>query len=66
MMFDRRANLKCKFGSRKFWAWAEGYYVSSVSLSETAIVKCIREQESVGIARDGLSVKKCEGPFGKR
>lgn len=25
MMFDRRANLKYKFGNRHFWA--EGYYV---------------------------------------
>ena len=30
MIFDRHANLKRKFGNRKFWA--EGYYVSTVGL----------------------------------
>jgi putative transposase len=30
MMFDKHANLKYKFGNRKFWA--EGYYVSIVGL----------------------------------
>ena len=28
MMFERHANLKYKFGNRKFWS--EGYYVSTV------------------------------------
>ena len=27
MIFDRRANMKCRFGNRKFWA--EGCYVST-------------------------------------
>ena len=27
MIFDKHANLKYKFGNRKFWA--EGYYVSN-------------------------------------
>jgi len=30
MMFDKRANLKYKFGNRHFWS--EGYYVSTVSI----------------------------------
>ena len=30
MIFDKHANLKYKFGNRKFWA--EGYYVSTVGL----------------------------------
>ena len=40
MIFDRHANLKRKFGNRKFWA--EGYYVSTVGLNEATIAKYIR------------------------
>lgn len=61
LMFDRHANLRYKFGNRKFWA--EGYYVSTVGLNESAIRKCIREQESADIALDRLSVKEYEDPF---
>ena len=41
MIFDKHANLKYKFGNRKFWA--EGYYVSTVGLNEATIAKYIRE-----------------------
>ena len=61
MMFDKHANLKYKFGNRKFWA--EGYYVSTVGLNEATIAKYIREQESHDIALDKLSVKEYEDPF---
>lgn len=64
LMFDRHANLKYKFGNRKFWA--EGYYVSTVGLNESTIRKCIREQESADIALDRLSVKEYEDPFAGR
>ena len=64
MMFDRHANLKYKFGNRKFWA--EGYYVSTVGLNEATIAKYIREQESADIALDRLSVKEYEDPFKRR
>ena len=63
MMFDRHANLKYKFGNRKFWA--EGYYVSTVGLNEATIAKCIREQERADIAQDRLSVKEYEDPFSR-
>ena len=43
MMFERHANLKYKFGNRKFWA--EGYYVSTVGLNEATVRKYVREQE---------------------
>ena len=39
MIFDKHANLKYKFGNRKFWA--EGYYVSTVGLNEATIKKYI-------------------------
>lgn len=61
MVFDRHANMKYKFGNRKFWA--EGYYVSTVGLNEATIAKYIREQEKADIALDRLSVKEHEDPF---
>ena len=63
LMFDRHANLKYKFGNRKFWA--EGYYVSTVGLNEATIAKYIREQERADIAQDRLSVKEHEDPFSR-
>ena len=63
-MFDRHANLKHKFGNRRFWA--EGYHVSTVGLSEATTAKCIREQGSADIALVRLSVKEHEGPFKRR
>ena len=61
MVFDRHANMRNKFGIRKFWA--EGYYVSTVGLNEATIAKYIREQEKADIALDRLSVKEYEDPF---
>jgi len=64
MMFDKHANLKYRFGNRRFWP--EGYYVSTVGLNEATIAKCIRGQEAHDIALDKLSVKEYEDPFKKR
>lgn len=61
MIFDRHANLKCKFGNRKFWA--EGYYVSTVGLNEATIRKYIQEREAADIALDKPGVKEYEDPF---
>ena len=61
MIFDKHANLKYKYGNRKFWA--EGYDVSTVGLNEGTIRKYIREQEQHDIAVDKLSVKEYEDPF---
>lgn len=63
MMFERHANLKHKFGNRKFWS--EGYYVSTVGLNEAMIAKCIREQEAADQALDKPSVKEYKDPFAK-
>ena len=63
LMFDRHANLKYKYGNRKFWA--EGYYVSTVGLNEATIRIYIREQENADIAQDKLSLKEYENPFDK-
>jgi len=61
MIFEKHANLKYKFGNRKFWA--VGYYVSTVGLNEATIAKYIREQEAADQAVDKLSVKEYEDPF---
>lgn len=61
MIFDRHANLKYKFGNRKFWA--EGYYVSTVGLNEATIQKYIKEQEKSDLIQDKLSTREHTNPF---
>ena len=61
MIFDKHANLKYKYGNRKFWA--RGYYVSTVGLNEQTVAKYIREQEKDDIALGKLSVKEYEDPL---
>ena len=61
MMFDKHTNLKYKFGNRHFGA--EGYYVSTVGLNESAIKKYIQDQEKADIALDKLSVREYADPF---
>lgn len=63
LMFDRHANLKYKFGNRKFWA--EGYHVSTVGLNEATTAKYIREQERADITQDRLGIKEYEDPFAR-
>ena len=45
MIFDKHANLKYKFGNRKFWA--EGYYVSTVGLRSHFIAVRLRGNKKV-------------------
>jgi len=45
IIFEKHAQLKYKYGNRKFWA--EGYYVSTVGLNEATVRKYIREQEAM-------------------
>ena len=61
MMRALHANLKYKFGNRRFRS--EGCRVSTVGLNEAAIRKRIQEQEAHDIALDKLSVKEYEDPF---
>ena len=42
MIFERHANLKYRYGNRKFWC--TGYYVSTVGKNEKAIKEYIRNQ----------------------
>ena len=64
MIFDKHANLKYKFGNRKFWA--VGYYVSTVGHNEAAVAKYIREQEKHNIASDKDNIREPEDPFKKQ
>jgi putative transposase len=61
MIFDRFANLRYKFGNRRFWA--KGYYVSTVGLNEATIRKYIRAQENADRMIDKVSVQELEDPF---
>ena len=61
MMFDKRTNLKYKFGNRHFLS--EGYYVFTVGLNEATIKKYIEKQKKHDIAMDKLSVREYEDPF---
>ena len=61
MIFERHANLKYKFGNRKFWA--TGYYVSTVGLNAQTIQKYIREQDKMDQMEDSLFRKEYEDPF---
>lgn len=63
MIFEYHANLKYKYANRHFWA--DGYYVSTIGLNEATVRKYIREQEKDDIAKDKLSVKEYEDPFGE-
>lgn len=61
MIFDKHANLKYKFGNRKFWA--EGYYVSTVGLNEATIKQYIQQQEKHDIMQGKLSTREYQDPF---
>ena len=45
MIFDKHANLKYKYGNRKFWA--RGYYVSTVGLNEKTVAKYIASRRNM-------------------
>ena len=61
MIFDKHANLKYKFGNRKFWV--EGYFVSTVGLNAATIKKYIQQQEKHDILEDRVSTREYQNPF---
>jgi len=61
MIFDRHANLKYKYGNRKFWY--KGYFVDTVGRNKKAIEQYIRNQLQEDIASDQLSLKEYIDPF---
>jgi putative transposase len=60
-IFDRHANLKYKYGNRKFWC--RGYYVDTVGRNKKAIEKHIRNQLQEDIAEDQINMKEFVDPF---
>ena len=61
MIFDRHANLKYKYGNRKFWC--RGYYVDSVGKNAKKIEEYIRNHIQDDQAYDQLSLKEYIDPF---
>ena len=47
MIFDRHANLKYKYGNRKFWC--TGYFVSTVGKNEKKIAEYGKESAAGGL-----------------
>ncbi|WP_346208546.1 IS200/IS605 family transposase [Caldifermentibacillus hisashii] len=61
MIFDRHANLKYRYGNRKFWC--RGFYVDSVGRNKKVIEEYIRNQIQDDIVADQLSMEEFIDPF---
>ena len=61
MIFDRHANLKYKYGNRRFWA--RGYYVDTVGRNKKAIKAYIANQLQEDKIADQISIKEFTDPF---
>ena len=61
MIFERHANLKYKYGNRRFWC--KGYYVSTVGRNKKAIEEYIKNQEKEDMISDQLTFKEINDPF---
>lgn len=61
MIFDRHANLKYKYGNRKFWA--RGYFVDTVGKNEKRIQEYIANQLQEDKLYDQMSMEEFIDPF---
>lgn len=61
MIFDRHANLKYKYGNRKFWC--RGFYVDTVGRNQKRIEEYIRNQLQEDVIADQLSLFEEYDPF---
>ena len=61
MIFDRYANLKYRYGNRKFWC--RGYYVDTVGRNKKAIEEYIRNQLKEDKEYEQLTMSKVVDPF---
>lgn len=61
IIFDRHANLKYKYGNRRFWC--RGYYVDTVGRNRKVIAKYIRNQLVEDMAADKLVQGELFDPF---
>ena len=56
MIFDRRANLKYKYGNRHFCS--RGYYVDTIGKNEKKIAEYIQNQLKEDMMEDQISLKE--------
>ena len=56
MIFDKFANLKYRYGNRRFWC--EGFYVDTVGRNKKAIEEYIKHQLDEDIALDNQTTKE--------
>ena len=61
MIFDRYANLKYRYGNRKFWC--RGYYVDTVGRNKKAIEEYIRNQVKEDKEYEQLTMSEVVDPF---
>lgn len=61
MIFDRHANLKYRYGNRKFWC--KGFYVDTVGRNKKVIENYIRNQLQEDIVADEISMEEYLDPF---
>lgn len=61
MIFDRHANLKYRYGNRKFWS--KGFYVDTVGGNKKVIENYIRNQLQEDIVADEISMEEYLDPF---
>ena len=61
MIFDRRANLKYKYGNRHFWC--RGYYVDTVGKNTKKIAEYIKNQLQEDHTADQITLKENIDPF---
>ena len=61
MIFDRYANMKYKYGNRKFWV--KGYYCVTVGHNEEAVKRYIRNQLQEDRLYNQMSMKEFIDPF---
>lgn len=61
MIFDRYANLKYRYGNRKFWC--RGYYVDTVGRNKKQIEAYIRNQVQEDYVADQLTLFEEYDPF---
>lgn len=61
MIFDWHANLKYKYGERKFWC--RGYYVDTVGRNKKVILEYIKNQLEEYYANDQMTIKEYIDPL---
>ena len=61
MIFEKYANMKYKYGNRKFWC--RGYYIDTVGKNEQAIKEYIRKQLQEDYEYEQMSIKEYVDPF---